>query len=106
MGDLLLVLPHCLKGVGGAPIGETEWSRSGQHTSRTDLPLTRRGEEQAKSLAPLLAGRSFALVLTWPCLPDLRGRTTPGTAPRRTAASPKYVQYEGDAAARRCSPTA
>jgi signal transduction histidine kinase len=29
--------------------------------------------------------------------------TPPGTAPRRTAASPKYVQYEGDAAARRCT---
>ncbi|WP_030245892.1 MULTISPECIES: histidine phosphatase family protein [unclassified Streptomyces] len=55
MGDLLLVR-H----------GETEWSRSGQHTSYTDLPLTRRGEEQAGSLAPLLAGRSFALVLTSP----------------------------------------
>ncbi|MEU0453355.1 histidine phosphatase family protein [Streptomyces sp. NPDC006129] len=55
MGDLLLVR-H----------GETEWSRSGQHTSFTDLPLTRRGEEQAKSLAPLLAGHPFALVLTSP----------------------------------------
>ncbi|GAA2659298.1 histidine phosphatase family protein [Streptomyces vastus] len=55
MGDLLL-LRH----------GETEWSAAGQHTSRTDLPLTPRGEEQAKSLAPLLAGRSFALVLTSP----------------------------------------
>ncbi|GAP51080.1 histidine phosphatase family protein [Streptomyces azureus] len=55
MGDLLLVR-H----------GETEWSRSGQHTSFTDLPLTPNGEEQAKSLAPLLAGRSFALVLTSP----------------------------------------
>ncbi|MFG3269600.1 histidine phosphatase family protein [Streptomyces luteogriseus] len=55
MGDLLLVR-H----------GETEWSRSGQHTSYTDLPLTPHGEEQAASLAPLLAGRSFALVLTSP----------------------------------------
>ncbi|MFC4465593.1 histidine phosphatase family protein [Streptomyces xiangluensis] len=55
MGDLLLVR-H----------GETEWSRSGQHTSRTDLPLTRQGEEQAKLLAPLLTGRSYALVLTSP----------------------------------------
>ncbi|MFF6876093.1 histidine phosphatase family protein [Streptomyces sp. NPDC012474] len=55
MGDLLLVR-H----------GETEWSRSGQHTSFTDLPLTRHGEEQAESLAPLLAGRTFALVLTSP----------------------------------------
>ncbi|GGN86891.1 phosphatase [Streptomyces albiflavescens] len=55
MGDLLLVR-H----------GETEWSVSGQHTSWTDLPLTQHGEEQAKSLAPLLAGRSFALALTSP----------------------------------------
>jgi probable phosphoglycerate mutase len=53
MGDLLLVR-H----------GETEWSASGQHTSWTDLPLTRHGEEQAKSLAPLLTGRSFSLALT------------------------------------------
>ena len=55
MGDLLLVR-H----------GETEWSRSGQHTSFTDLPLTQKGEEQAKSLAPLLSGRAFSLVLTSP----------------------------------------
>nr|WP_202486533.1 histidine phosphatase family protein [Streptomyces sp. SID4985] len=46
--------------------GETEWSLSGQHTSWTDLPLTARGEEQARSLAPLLAGRDFAVVLTSP----------------------------------------
>ncbi|MBJ7903963.1 histidine phosphatase family protein [Streptomyces sp. DSM 110735] len=55
MGDLLLVR-H----------GETEWSLSGQHTSWTDLPLTARGEEQARSLAPLLAGHDFAVVLTSP----------------------------------------
>ncbi|MCX4885087.1 MULTISPECIES: histidine phosphatase family protein [unclassified Streptomyces] len=55
MGDLLLVR-H----------GETEWSVSGQHTSWTDLPLTQHGEEQAKSLAPLLSPRTFALALTSP----------------------------------------
>jgi broad specificity phosphatase PhoE len=55
VGDLLLVR-H----------GETEWSVSGQHTSWTDLPLTQHGEEQAKSLAPLLSGRTFALALTSP----------------------------------------
>ncbi|WP_329269548.1 histidine phosphatase family protein [Streptomyces pseudovenezuelae] len=53
MGDLLLVR-H----------GETEWSVSGQHTSWTDLPLTQHGEEQAKSLAPLLSDRTFSLALT------------------------------------------
>ncbi len=46
--------------------GETEWSRSGRHTGRTDVPLTAHGEEQAAALAPLLAGRRFALVLASP----------------------------------------
>ena len=46
--------------------GETEWSRSGQHTSRTDLPLTPEGERQAESLKRMLAGHSFALVLSSP----------------------------------------
>ena len=46
--------------------GETEWSRSGQHTSRTDLPLTPEGERQAASLKRMLAGHSFALVLSSP----------------------------------------
>ena len=46
--------------------GETEWSRSGQHTGTTDLPLLPDGEEQALTVAPKLAGREFALVLTSP----------------------------------------
>ncbi|MCL2554485.1 MAG: histidine phosphatase family protein [Actinomycetia bacterium] len=46
--------------------GETEWTLSGQHTSYTDLPLTPNGEEQARSLAPLLASRHIACVLTSP----------------------------------------
>lgn len=46
--------------------GETAWSLSGQHTGRTDLPLTARGEEQARRLGVKLAGRSFAEVLTSP----------------------------------------
>ena len=46
--------------------GETEWSRSGQHTSRTDLPLTPAGERQAESLKRMLAGHRFALVLSSP----------------------------------------
>jgi broad specificity phosphatase PhoE len=46
--------------------GETEWSRSGQHTSRTDLPLTPEGERQAASLKHMLAGHAFALVLSSP----------------------------------------
>jgi broad specificity phosphatase PhoE len=46
--------------------GETEWSLSGQHTSYTDLPLTAHGEEQARSLAPLLASRHISHVMTSP----------------------------------------
>ncbi|WNI19371.1 histidine phosphatase family protein [Actinacidiphila sp. ITFR-21] len=46
--------------------GETEWTLSGQHTSYTDLPLTPHGEEQAGSLAPLLASRHISAVLTSP----------------------------------------
>src|SRR5665213_1843603 len=46
--------------------GETGWSRSGQHTSRTDLPLTPEGERQAESLKGMLAGHRFALVLSSP----------------------------------------
>jgi probable phosphoglycerate mutase len=46
--------------------GETEWSISGQHTGRTDIPLTPRGEEQARSVGRVLAGQQFGLVLTSP----------------------------------------
>ncbi|MEV0739782.1 histidine phosphatase family protein [Streptomyces sp. NPDC050549] len=87
MGDLLLVR-H----------GETEWSVSGRHTSWTDLPLTRHGEEEAKSLAPLLAGRTFALALTSPLdrairTAELAGIT--GAAPDPDLHEWDYGGYEG-----------
>ncbi len=55
MGDLLLVR-H----------GETEWSRSGQHTSWTDLPLTARGREQARAVVPLLGAERPGAVFVSP----------------------------------------
>ncbi|HEY2284474.1 MAG TPA: histidine phosphatase family protein [Streptosporangiaceae bacterium] len=55
MGELI-VLRH----------GETEWSRSGRHTGRTDIPLTPRGEAAAAALAPALARRDICAVFTSP----------------------------------------
>jgi probable phosphoglycerate mutase len=46
--------------------GETEWSRSGQHTGRSDIPLTAEGEEQAKRAGRALAAYDFASVYTSP----------------------------------------
>ncbi len=46
--------------------GETEWSKTGRHTSNTDLPLTADGERVALTLRDRLAGEAFDLVLTSP----------------------------------------
>ncbi len=55
MGELI-VLRH----------GETEWSRSGRHTGRTDVALTKQGEADAAALAPDLARRDIRAVFTSP----------------------------------------
>lgn len=46
--------------------GETAWSLSGQHTGRTDIPLTARGEDEARLLGTALRGVDFSRVLTSP----------------------------------------
>jgi probable phosphoglycerate mutase len=46
--------------------GETEWSATGRHTSRTDLPLTEAGRRRARALGPALGERTFSLVLSSP----------------------------------------
>jgi broad specificity phosphatase PhoE len=46
--------------------GETEWSRAGRHTGRTDVPLTEQGRRQAEAVGAALRDRDFALVLTSP----------------------------------------
>lgn len=57
--------------------GETEWSRSGRHTSVTDLDLTDRGGDQARSLRSRLDPKDFGLVLV---SPRLRARRTAALA--------------------------
>jgi len=46
--------------------GETEWSLSGKHTGRSDIPLTGHGEDEARALAPCFRDIPFAHVLTSP----------------------------------------
>jgi broad specificity phosphatase PhoE len=87
MGELILVR-H----------GETEWARDGRHTGRTDVPLTPRGEEQARSLAPLLADREIVLTLVSPAqrarrTAKLSGLTEAGTDDRLWEWD--YGAYEG-----------
>jgi broad specificity phosphatase PhoE len=55
MGDLIL-LRH----------SETEWSRAGKHTGRTDVPLTPAGEQAAVALAPVLARRDIVAAFSSP----------------------------------------
>ena len=52
--------------------GETEWSRTGQHTGRTDLPLTALGQERAKVIGAYLKGRKLSVRTS----PLLRARET------------------------------
>lgn len=70
--------------------GETEWSRSGRHTGRTDIPLTDRGIAGAKAVAPLvsklLAGQQVAAVFASPAqraqrTAELAGLTVTKTDP-------------------------
>ena len=46
--------------------GQTEWSRTGRHTGRTDVPLEAEGRAEAEAAGRLLGGHAFALVLASP----------------------------------------
>lgn len=86
MGDLIL-LRH----------GETAWSRERKHTGRTDVPLTPHGEEQAKAVRPLLAGRTLTRVLASPAARARRTAELAGLDPETTPCLWEwdYGAYEG-----------
>ncbi|GAA4555365.1 histidine phosphatase family protein [Planotetraspora kaengkrachanensis] len=65
--------------------GETEWSKAGRHTGRTDLPLTEKGEDQARALAKVIKGRRFELALV-----------SPAQRARRTAELAGATSYDVD----------
>ena len=77
--------------------GETEWSRSGQHTSHTDLPLTTEGERRALNLAKMTQGRKFALTLSSPMRRALETSRFAGYEPEKTSDLMEwdYGIYEG-----------
>jgi probable phosphoglycerate mutase len=79
--------------------GETAWSISGQHTGLTDLPLTLRGERNARQLCERLAGISFDRVFTSPLQRARRTCELAGfgslTAIDDDLVEWNYGQYEG-----------
>jgi probable phosphoglycerate mutase len=46
--------------------GETEWALTGQHTGVSEIPLTARGEDEARALAPTFRALAFTRVLVSP----------------------------------------
>lgn len=78
--------------------GETEWSRSGQYTGLTDLPLTEVGEVQARSAQATLSDVDFDLVLTSPLQRAHRTATLagfPDAVVEPNAVEWDYGDYEG-----------
>lgn len=85
MGDLIL-LRH----------GQTAWSLSGQHTGRTDIPLTADGEAAAARLAPALARRRVAAVFTSPARRAVRTAELAGLEGRGNGAKQDPDLWEWD----------
>ncbi len=86
MGELIL-LRH----------GQTEWSKAGRHTGRTDIPLTPEGEAAAKSLAPALAGHQIRAAFTSPAQRAVRTAELAGLSatPDPDLQEWDYGGYEG-----------
>lgn len=79
--------------------GETEWSVSGRHTGLTDLPLTERGESDARQLGERLRGFRFGAVFTSPLKRAVRTSSLAGfgavAVEDRNLVEWNYGQYEG-----------
>ena len=75
MGDLIL-LRH----------GETDWSRDGLHTGRTDIPLTPAGEAAAAALAPILARHEIVAAFSSPAQ---RAWRSPGSSDAKRSSAAK-----------------
>jgi broad specificity phosphatase PhoE len=71
--------------------GTTEWSTSGRHTGRTDIPLTEGGEQAARALKPVLASHEFALQLTSPLIRAAHTAELAGCAP---APDPDLMEWD------------
>jgi probable phosphoglycerate mutase len=76
---------------------ETEWSRDGRHTGRTDVPLTDVGRERARALGERIAGHAFALVLSSPLSRARETAELAGLPPqlRDDLLEFDYGEYEG-----------
>ncbi len=81
--------------------GETEWSKAGRHTGRTDLPLTPAGEAAARQIAARLSGLSFTRVFSSPRIRARRSAELAGFTPEidPDLAEWDYGDYEGLTAA-------
>lgn len=79
--------------------GETEWSKSGKHTSYSDIALTENGRERAKSLVAEMAKWDFSLVLSSPLVRALETCRIAGLGERAELDSDlvewNYGAYEG-----------
>ncbi|MGC5399513.1 histidine phosphatase family protein [Streptomyces sp. DT20] len=81
MGELILIR-H----------GQTEWSLSGQHAGRTDIPLTEAGEAAARALAPRLTRRRPVAVLSSPLSRAMRTAELAGLVDVRP--DPDLVEWD------------